>query len=133
MISGQCHFDFLKLPRALTAFGALQPFELKQVTAGGPIGWPWAPNQTGANPGSGRLKVAARWGAIVTQLHQHQYFFKRHCFHPCFPLFITNNLIMESAPVKIAIIILRHHQIPSCLVGEIALNYYNVPRVLHVS
>ena len=28
--------------------------------------------------------------------------------------------------------ILTVHDIPVCLIGELALNYYNVPRVVHV-
>jgi hypothetical protein len=40
---------------------------------------------------------------------------------------------MEALQLKVAIRILEHGGIPTCLVGEIVLNYYNVPRVLHVS
>jgi hypothetical protein len=40
---------------------------------------------------------------------------------------------MDALPLKVALRILEHGGIPACLVGEIALNYYNVPRVLHVS
>jgi hypothetical protein len=36
------------------------------------------------------------------------------------------------ALLKVALRILEHAGIPTCLVGELALNYYNVPRVLHV-
>ena len=28
--------------------------------------------------------------------------------------------------------LLSAHDIPGCIIGEIALNYYNVPRVVHV-
>lgn len=28
---------------------------------------------------------------------------------------------------------LKERDIPACVIGEIALNYYNVPRVVHVS
>ena len=28
--------------------------------------------------------------------------------------------------------LLSAHRIPSCVVGELALNYFNVPRVVHV-
>lgn len=40
---------------------------------------------------------------------------------------------MEALQLKVALRILEHAGILACLVGEIALNYYNVPRVLHVS
>lgn len=39
---------------------------------------------------------------------------------------------MESLIVKAALQVLTYHGVPCCLVGELALNYYNVPRVLHV-
>lgn len=42
------------------------------------------------------------------------------------------NSLMEVLQIKIALHILEHAGICTCLVGEIALNYYNVPRVLHV-
>ncbi|KAG6001468.1 hypothetical protein E4U21_004300 [Claviceps maximensis] len=38
---------------------------------------------------------------------------------------------MDLAPLKVAAAILRHHGVPMCIVGEVALNYYNVPRVIH--
>ncbi|KUJ16023.1 uncharacterized protein LY89DRAFT_735167 [Mollisia scopiformis] len=38
---------------------------------------------------------------------------------------------MEALQLKVALRILGHAGIPTCLVGELALNYYNVPRVLH--
>jgi len=38
---------------------------------------------------------------------------------------------MEALQLKAALRILEHAGIPTCLVGELALNYYNVPRVLH--
>lgn len=34
--------------------------------------------------------------------------------------------------VKVVLRILDHHKIKTCLVGEFALNYYNVPDVVHV-
>ncbi len=40
---------------------------------------------------------------------------------------------MEALQLKVALRILDHARIYACLVGELALNYYNVPRVLHVS
>lgn len=40
---------------------------------------------------------------------------------------------MEAIQFKVALRILEHCGIPVCLVGEIDLNYYNVPRVLHFS
>ena len=40
---------------------------------------------------------------------------------------------MEALQLKVSLRILEHAGILACLVGEIALNYYNVPRVLHVS
>jgi hypothetical protein len=40
---------------------------------------------------------------------------------------------MEASQLKVALEILEHARIPTCLVGEVALNYYNVPRALHVS
>ena len=40
---------------------------------------------------------------------------------------------MNSTPIKAAVLILKHHGVPVCIVGELALNYYNVPRVCHVS
>lgn len=39
---------------------------------------------------------------------------------------------MEALQLKVALRILEHARIPTCLVGELALNYYNVPRVLRV-
>jgi hypothetical protein len=39
---------------------------------------------------------------------------------------------MEALQLKVALRIFEHAGIPTCLVGELALNYYNVPRVLHV-
>ncbi|KAI0378961.1 hypothetical protein F5Y04DRAFT_283331 [Hypomontagnella monticulosa] len=38
---------------------------------------------------------------------------------------------MEEALIKVPLAILEFQQISSCIVGEVALNYYNVPRVLH--
>jgi hypothetical protein len=35
--------------------------------------------------------------------------------------------------VKQALSILKTADVSACLIGEIALNYYNVPRVVHVS
>jgi hypothetical protein len=40
---------------------------------------------------------------------------------------------MDALEIKVALRILDHAGIPTCLVGVVALNYYNVPRVLHVS
>ena len=40
---------------------------------------------------------------------------------------------MEAAQIKIVLYILKHANIPACIVGELALLYYNVPRVVHVS
>lgn len=39
---------------------------------------------------------------------------------------------MEAIQIGIVLRILDHFKIPSCLTGELALLYYNVPRVLHV-
>lgn len=39
---------------------------------------------------------------------------------------------MESLVIKMAARVLRHRGICFAFVGEIALNYYNVPRVRHV-
>lgn len=39
---------------------------------------------------------------------------------------------MEETLIKATLVILDFQQIRSCIVGELALNYYNVPRVLHV-
>ncbi|KAG6011313.1 hypothetical protein E4U43_008400 [Claviceps pusilla] len=38
---------------------------------------------------------------------------------------------MDLEPLKVAAAILRHHGVSMCIVGEVALNYYNVPRVCH--
>ncbi|KAG5979699.1 hypothetical protein E4U55_004856 [Claviceps digitariae] len=38
---------------------------------------------------------------------------------------------MDLAPLKVAAAILRHHGVSMCIVGEVTLNYYNVPRVCH--
>ncbi|TVY92921.1 hypothetical protein LAWI1_G004653 [Lachnellula willkommii] len=38
---------------------------------------------------------------------------------------------MEALQLKVALRILEYGGIPACIIGEIALNYYNVPRVLH--
>ncbi|KAG8425865.1 hypothetical protein J3459_008656 [Metarhizium acridum] len=38
---------------------------------------------------------------------------------------------MDLMPIKVAALILKHHGIAMCIVGELALNYYNVPRVCH--
>ncbi|ROT35385.1 hypothetical protein SODALDRAFT_353094 [Sodiomyces alkalinus F11] len=38
---------------------------------------------------------------------------------------------MEETLIKVTLVILDFQQIRSCIVGELALNYYNVPRVLH--
>jgi hypothetical protein len=35
--------------------------------------------------------------------------------------------------VKLALSTLKAANISACLIGEITLNYYNVPRVVHVS
>lgn len=35
--------------------------------------------------------------------------------------------------IKAVLRILEHNSIMACLVGELALNYYNVPDVVHVS
>lgn len=35
--------------------------------------------------------------------------------------------------IKPILFALEERDIPACVVGEIALNYYNVPRVVHVS
>lgn len=35
--------------------------------------------------------------------------------------------------IKAVLRILKHNSIPACLVGELALNYYNVPDVVHVT
>ncbi|KID83977.1 ser/Thr protein phosphatase [Metarhizium guizhouense ARSEF 977] len=40
---------------------------------------------------------------------------------------------MDLTPIKVAAVILERHGISMCIVGELALNYYNVPRVCHVS
>ncbi|KAI8710432.1 hypothetical protein NCS52_01573400 [Fusarium sp. LHS14.1] len=40
-------------------------------------------------------------------------------------------IAMNVASTHAAILILKHHGVPACIVGEIALNYYNVPRVCH--
>lgn len=42
---------------------------------------------------------------------------------------ITMNLTLTHA----AILVLKYHDVPACIAGEMALNYYNVPRVCHVS
>lgn len=39
---------------------------------------------------------------------------------------------MDLTPVKVAERILKYHGVALCLVGELVLNYYNVPRVCHV-
>ncbi|KAK3303711.1 ser/Thr protein phosphatase [Chaetomium strumarium] len=38
---------------------------------------------------------------------------------------------MDWTTVKVACLILKHHGVSACIVGELALNYYNVPRVCH--
>ncbi|KAI0006257.1 ser/Thr protein phosphatase [Xylariaceae sp. FL0662B] len=38
---------------------------------------------------------------------------------------------MDLTPAKVAVSILRHHGVSLCIVGELALNYYNVPHVYH--
>ncbi|KAK7408612.1 hypothetical protein QQX98_009214 [Neonectria punicea] len=38
---------------------------------------------------------------------------------------------MNPAPINALVLILKHHGVPTCIVGELALNYYNVPRVCH--
>ncbi|KAH9894527.1 ser/Thr protein phosphatase [Xylariomycetidae sp. FL2044] len=38
---------------------------------------------------------------------------------------------MASAPTSAAVMILKHHNVSVCVVGEFVLNYYNVPRVCH--
>ena len=35
--------------------------------------------------------------------------------------------------IKAVLSSLQREGIPACVIGEIALNYYNVPRVVHVS
>jgi hypothetical protein len=41
---------------------------------------------------------------------------------------------MENTAIQLKVIvqILRHGGITACFVGEVVLNYYNVPRVVHV-
>ncbi|RYO85722.1 hypothetical protein DL766_009367 [Monosporascus sp. MC13-8B] len=39
---------------------------------------------------------------------------------------------MNSTPIRAAVLILRHHGVSVCIAGELALNYYNVPRVCHI-
>ncbi|KAI9053090.1 hypothetical protein LZ554_003359 [Drepanopeziza brunnea f. sp. 'monogermtubi'] len=41
------------------------------------------------------------------------------------------SLAEKAVQLKVALRILEHSSIPTCLVGMLALNYYNVPRVLH--
>jgi hypothetical protein len=48
-------------------------------------------------------------------------------------LYRKTRIKMEVVSFTIALRIFDHAGIPACLVGEMALNYYNVPRVLHVS
>ncbi|KAI1108469.1 ser/Thr protein phosphatase [Nemania sp. NC0429] len=38
---------------------------------------------------------------------------------------------MDLTPVKVATMILKHYGVATCVVGEIVLNYYNVPRICH--
>ncbi|KAK6222221.1 hypothetical protein QIS74_04476 [Colletotrichum tabaci] len=38
---------------------------------------------------------------------------------------------MDLTPTKIAVVVLKHHGVPTCIAGELVLNYYNVPRVCH--
>ncbi|POR34322.1 Uncharacterized protein TPAR_05469 [Tolypocladium paradoxum] len=38
---------------------------------------------------------------------------------------------MDLTPTKVAVLVLRHHGVAMCITGELALNYYNVPRVCH--
>ncbi|KAK3945145.1 hypothetical protein QBC46DRAFT_336994 [Diplogelasinospora grovesii] len=40
---------------------------------------------------------------------------------------------MDATITKVALLVLRHHDIIACIVGEVALNYYNVPRAIHGS
>ncbi|KAI1326792.1 ser/Thr protein phosphatase [Xylariaceae sp. FL0255] len=40
---------------------------------------------------------------------------------------------MDATPIQIEVRVLEHHDIPSCVIGEMALNYYSVPRVYHLS
>ncbi|RSL84854.1 hypothetical protein CDV31_016651 [Fusarium ambrosium] len=40
-------------------------------------------------------------------------------------------IAMNLASTHAAILILKYHGVSACIVGEIALNYYNVPRVCH--
>jgi hypothetical protein len=35
--------------------------------------------------------------------------------------------------IKVVVSSLQSEGIPACIIGEIALNYYDVPRVVHVS
>ena len=41
---------------------------------------------------------------------------------------------MELAEIILTVLeLLRQNEVPVCVVGEFALNYYNVPRVINVS
>lgn len=40
---------------------------------------------------------------------------------------------MESPDIRKVLGLLQEAGIPVCIVGELALNYYNAPRVIHVS
>lgn len=42
------------------------------------------------------------------------------------------DLIFPTA-IKAILRILNHHNIATCIIGELAYNYYNVPDVVHVS
>lgn len=39
---------------------------------------------------------------------------------------------MDPAHFKVPVLVLQHHQIPVYVVGELALNYYNVLRACHI-
>ena len=39
---------------------------------------------------------------------------------------------MEFSQIRLLLGLLREAGIPVCIVGELALNYYNAPRVVHV-
>lgn len=40
---------------------------------------------------------------------------------------------MDAAIIRTTALILEEQDIPICVTGDIVLNYYNVPRVCHVS
>ena len=47
-------------------------------------------------------------------------------------LLIPSTIDMEGKIIQRLLQSLQEVAIPCCLVGELALNYYNVPRVVHV-